>query len=80
VSKADLKVELAGRYCPTCRTDTNHAILFQLFFNRRGKEERREELSSGCAVCNPDRYWGLKLATQFDQEKFVQERWMPKTS
>ena len=80
MSKADLKVELAGRYCPTCRTDTNHAILFQLFFNLRGKEERREELSSGCAVCNPDRYWGLKLATQFDQEKFVQERWMPKTS
>ena len=80
MSKADLKVELIQRYCPVCRCDTQHAILYQLFYGRRGKEERREELSSGCAVCNPDRYWGLKLTKQFDQEKFVQERWMPKGS
>jgi len=80
VSKADLKVELIQRYCPVCRCETQHAILYQLFYGRRGKEERREELSSGCAVCNPDRFWGLKLTTQFDQEKFVQERWMPKSS
>lgn len=80
MSKADLKVELAERYCPTCRIDTRHAILFQLVFGRRGKEERREELVSGCAVCNPDRFWGLKLTTQYDQEKFLTERWMPKST
>ena len=80
MSKADLKVELVQRYCPTCRIDTQHAILFQLFFGRRGKLERQEELASGCAVCNPDRFWGLKLTTQYDSEKFLQERWMPRSS
>lgn len=80
MSKPDLKIELVVRYCPTCRWDTQHAILYQLFFGRRGKEDRREELASGCAICNPDRFWGLKLTTQFDQEKFVNERWLPRTS
>lgn len=80
MSKADLKVELVQRYCPTCRIDTQHAILFQMFFNRRGKLERQEELTSGCAVCNPDRFWGLKLTTQYDQQKFLLERWMPRGS
>src|SRR3990170_2656990 len=41
MSKADLKVELIQRYCPVCRCDTQHAILYQLFYGRRGKEERR---------------------------------------
>lgn len=80
MSKADLKVDLVQRYCPICRCDTQHAILFQLFFGRRGKLERQEELSSACAVCNADRFWGLKLTTQYDQQKFLQERWMPKES
>lgn len=80
MSKPDLKVELVQRYCPTCRIDTQHAILFQLFFGRRGREERREELSSACGVCNPDRFWGLKLTTHFDQLKFLTERWMPRSS
>ncbi|MFQ5723990.1 MAG: hypothetical protein ACE5G6_05810 [Terriglobia bacterium] len=80
MSKADLKVELVERYCPVCRCDTQHAILFQLFFGRRGRVEREEELSSACAICNADRYWGLKLTTQYDQQKFLQERWMPRSS
>ncbi len=80
MSKADLKVELVERYCPVCRCDTQHAILFQLFFGRRGRVEREEELSSACAICNADGFWGLKLATQFDQQKFLHERWMPRSS
>jgi hypothetical protein len=80
MAKADLKVELRQRYCPVCRIDTQHAVLYQLHFGRRGRVERQEELSSGCSICNPDRYWGLKLATEFDQEKFLAERWMPKVS
>ena len=80
MSKPDLKVLLEQRYCPTCRFDTQHAILVQSYFGRRGKVERTEELSSGCAICNPDRFWGLKLTTQFDQEKFLVERWLPKSS
>ncbi len=80
MAKADLKVELEQRYCPVCRIDTQHAVLSQLHFGRRGRVERQEELSSGCSICNPDRYWGLKLATEFDQEKFLAERWMPKVS
>ena len=80
MSKADLKVELVERYCPTCRIDTRHAILFQLVFGRRGKVERQEELVSACAVCNPDRFWGLKLTTQYDAEKFLSERWMPRST
>jgi hypothetical protein len=80
MSKPDLKVELEKRYCPTCGIETRHAILFQLFFGRRGRVERQEELSSGCAICNADRFWGLKLATNFNQEKFLAERWMPRSS
>jgi len=80
VSKPDLKVELEDRYCPTCNIETRHAILYQLYFGRRGREERREELSSGCGICNPDRFWGLKLTTSFNQEKFLVERWLPKSS
>lgn len=80
MSKPDLKVLLEQRYCPSCRFDTQHAILVQSHFGRRGKVERTEELSSGCAICNPDRFWGLKLTTQFDQEKFLVERWLPKSS
>jgi len=80
VSKPDLKVVLEGRYCPSCRFDTQHAVLVQCTFGRRGRLERQEELSSGCAICNPDRFWGLKLTTHFDQEKFLAERWMPKSS
>ncbi|MBI4465925.1 MAG: hypothetical protein HY656_00660 [Acidobacteria bacterium] len=80
MSKADLKVELVERYCPICRIGTQHAILYQMFFGRRGKLEREEELSSACAICNPDRFWGLKLTTQYDQQKFLLERWMPRGS
>ena len=80
MSKPDLKVVLERRYCPSCSFDTQHAILVQTFFGRRGKVERKDELSTGCAICNPDRFWGLKLTTHFDQEKFLAERWMPKTS
>ncbi|MFQ5663452.1 MAG: hypothetical protein ACE5HL_06450 [Terriglobia bacterium] len=80
MGKADLKVELEQRYCPTCRIDTRHAILYQHFFGHRGKLERREELTSGCAVCNPDRFWGLKLTTEYDEEKFLTEKWMSRTS
>ena len=80
MSKADLRVELVGRYCPICRIDTQHAILQQLFFGRRGRVEKQEELSSACAICNADRFWGLKLATQFNEEKFLSERWMPRSS
>lgn len=80
MSKPDLKVELEKRYCPNCRIETQHAILFQLFFGHRGRVERQEELASGCAICNPDRFWGLKLTTSFNQEKFLAERWTPKDS
>ncbi len=79
MSKADLKVELETRYCPKCRFDTQHAILYQLFFGRRGKIARQEELTSGCAICNADRYWGLKLTTSYDQQKFLIEKWMTAT-
>lgn len=80
MSKADLKVELEVRYCPRCRIDTQHAVLYQLAFGRRGKVMRQEEMTSGCAICNADRFWGLKLTTQFNQEKFVTEKWMPRSS
>ena len=80
MSKPDLKVELVERYCPTCRIETQHAILFQLFFGRRGKVERAEELSSACAICNADRFWGLKLTTEFNEQKFLLERWLPRGS
>jgi hypothetical protein len=74
-----LKVELESRYCPKCRFDTQHAVLYQLFFGRRGRVERQEELTSGCAICNADRYWGLKLTTSYDQQKFLLEKWMTAT-
>lgn len=80
MSKPDLQVKLENRYCPSCGIETRHAILLQHFFGRRGRVERQEELSSGCAICNPDRFWGLKLTTHFNQEKFLAERWMPKSS
>lgn len=80
MSKPDLKVELVNRYCPHCRTETNHASLVQMFFGRRGRVGRQEELASACAICNPDRFWGLKLTTEFDPEKFLAEHWMPKSS
>jgi hypothetical protein len=80
MSKPDLKVELEKRYCPTCGIETRHAVLLQLFFGRRGRVERQEELTSGCAICNSDRFWGLKLTTNFNQEKFLAERWMPRSS
>ena len=80
MDKADLKVELVERYCPLCHIDTQHAILFQLTFGRRGQPQRQDELSSACAICNPDRFWGLKFATSFDQEKFLLERWMPRST
>lgn len=38
--KADLKVELRQRYCPVCHIDTQHAVLYQLHFGRRGRVER----------------------------------------
>lgn len=80
MSKPDLKVELVERYCPICRIDTQHAILVQMFFGRRGKVTSQEELTSACGVCNADRFWGLKLTTQFDPQKFLAERWMPRGS
>ena len=80
MSRADLKVELVERYCPLCRIDTQHAILQQMFFGRRGRVDRHEELSSACAICNADRFWGLKLTTAFDEQKFLSERWMPRSS
>ncbi len=80
MAKADLKVELRQRYCPVCRIDTQHYFIYQLHFCLLFRVDRQVELSSGCSICNPDRYWGLKLATEFDQEKFLAERWMPKVS
>ena len=78
MAKSELKVELSDRYCPTCHIDTQHAVLYQTRLGRRGRVESQEELSSGCAICNSDRFWGLKLATQYDQEKFLAERWISK--
>jgi hypothetical protein len=80
MSRADLRVELGERYCPVCRIDTQHAILRQQFFGRRGRVEREDELSSACAICNADRFWGLKLTTEFNEQKFLHERWMPRGS
>lgn len=77
MSKAELRVELEKRYCPTCRFDTQHAVLRQ-FGNGAG--EGVEEVTSSCAICNADRYWGLKLDAGLNREKFVTERWMPRIS
>ncbi len=80
MSKPDLKIELEQRYCPSCNIETRHAVLYQLTFGRRGREIARDEQASGCAICNPDRFWGLKLTTSFNQEKFLVERWLPRSS
>lgn len=72
--RVELKIELVPRYCPICRVETQHAILFQLVRNAR-KRARPEELLSACAICNADRFWALRFATVADAQKLVDEGW-----
>ncbi len=58
MSQDEIKVELGKRYCPSCKFDTQHAVLVQL----RTGYPRPEELSSACGVCNADGFWGLRIA------------------
>ncbi|MFQ5817613.1 MAG: hypothetical protein ACE5H2_06625 [Terriglobia bacterium] len=84
MARVELKIELIPRYCPVCRVETQHAILFQLVGpdgrpsgrNDKSKKRRQpDELLSACAVCNPDRFWALRFATVADAQKLVEEGW-----
>lgn len=81
MARVDLKIELIQRYCPTCRVETQHAVLFQL---RNGKKrpdgrpsgrKQPDELISACAICNSDRFWALRFATVADAQKLIDEGW-----
>jgi len=74
MARVELKIELMARYCPICRIETQHAILFQLVRNSR-KRSHPEELLSACAICNADRFWALRFATAADAQKFIEEGW-----
>ena len=74
MARVELKIELMARYCPICRIETQHAILFQLVRNSR-KHSHPEELLSACAICNADRFWALRFATAADAQKFIEEGW-----
>jgi len=72
--RIELKIELIPRYCPTCRVETQHAILYQLLKNGKRRKEA-DELFSACAICNADRYWALRFATPEDAQKLMDEGW-----
>jgi len=82
MARVELKIELMARYCPICRIETQHAILFQLVRpdgRPSGRNSRKrshpEELLSACAICNADRFWALRFATAADAQKFIEEGW-----
>lgn len=74
MARVELKIELLARYCPVCRVETQHAVLFQTVGNGR-KRRQPDELISACAICNPDRFWALRFATVADAQKLIEEGW-----
>lgn len=82
MARVELKIELLARYCPTCRVETQHAVLFQLVGNGKKRPDGRpagrrqpDELVSACAICNSDRFWALRFATPTDAQKLIDEGW-----
>lgn len=82
MGRVELKIELLPRYCPSCRVETQHAVLSQLVGNARKRADGRpygpkqaDELLSACAICNADRFWALRFATVEDAQKLIDEGW-----
>jgi len=80
MARVELKIELLARYCPICRVETQHAVLFQLVpacaGRGNGKKRRQpDELVSACAICNADRFWALRFATVADAQKLIDQGW-----
>ena len=57
MAHTETTIELAERYCPSCKFDTQHAIRT---VSRRGYP-LPEEINTACGVCNGDAFWALRL-------------------
>ena len=60
MAHTETTIELAERYCPSCKFDTQHAIRTVI---RRGYP-LPEEINTACGVCNGDTFWQLRMSEQ----------------